>query len=494
VQTFTSATPDHVSDSYQISLSGNTISGVTPYGTQYLAPDSNGNLQAWQLLFSSGTASQVGLISSVPWASTTICGTKTAARNDLQPATGFAILQYAVSPNICTPSGGEVTVLVNASDSDTTPPTSVPISQTDFADMYLTSGVLYGLVGLDPSTGNLNLYPATSGAPEFTTPTTLISGIASESNHTVTFNRSGQLANTVVFFALTFTGNPAPASKLVRVDTTGTATTVYTASGTLETDVSIAPPYDNTNFYFMDVVTGSGSTTYNFLKAPLASGNASLLYTVTAASGTTYSPVDSDGTSLIIKSVSAGTTKLYTLAVSGSSSQTPTQILQATASSVSAGLDYPSGKLFVNELVTGVAPTALVLQPSGSSPATPLAGPLLATEFSPLWTSAAFPSTSWLELSDLPISGQAGGLIEQLSITNLTTLTPFTCPLCNIAGNGNYTIPTGYSVEIGPIGAGLAAGLLTPLVSGPNDGLLLNLQTNQMAVYSVSGASLTAFY
>jgi len=492
VATFASTAPYFVSPSFQVVLSGGTLTQITPYAAVYLAPDSGGNLQAWQLSLTN-TASlpvpvQTGLISGAPFASTTICGSSTGSRNLTQPTTGFGILQYAVSPNTC--GSGAVTVLINSTDSSTTAPTAVPISQTDFHYLYLSSGVLSAILGLDPATGHLNYYAAGSGgAPSFSAPTALVTGAASADLIDISFNRNRQITDTVAFALVSYSGSPAPASKLWRVAANGSASAVYTASGTVTIDLEVR---DNTNLYFTDAVPSGGSTIYNIYAAPIAGGNASAIAAVTAAAGTTYTLVDSDGTSLVIKATAASGTTLYKLATAGPSSQTPVQILTTPVLGVTAGLDFASGDLFVNERASTTT-TGVVLKPSGSSPATPIAGPLASTAFGTIWNESVAQSTNWPEIAPLPNDGTYGGAqIKLVSIANLTQSTTFTCPMC---GSGNYSIPAGGDAGIGQFGTAFAYGEVTfPSTSAATLGLLLNLQTAQLAEYGVSVSNVTLFY
>ena len=474
----------------------NVITSEIPYSVEYLGADGSGNLQAFQVVLTN-TASvpapaQRGLVSGAPYASTTICDHATAARNTLQPTTGFAIFQYAVAPNTC--GTGSVTMLVNASDSSTTAATSVPVGASSFADLYLNTGQLYGLVILNSSTNALNLYPATAaanstGVPQFTTSTTLVSGVASYSKDNNSTNRNGQLGNSVAFLTVNFTGSPAPASEIVRVDTTGAASNVHTAVGTLSTD-AVLHSRDNTNYYFIDEVTGSGSTTYNFWAAPIAGGNAVEIGSLSAATGTTYSIVDTDGTSLLIQSNSSGTSTIYALAVTGPSNQTPTQIVQSTG--LVATLDYASGELYVTEVGTG-APSALVFKPSSSTPSTAIAGPLSGTELEAGFGAGYLASGSALDLSGVTaISNAAGAQLQLFSTSSLTASAAFTCPLC---GTGAYTLPTGASsVALGEYSSTVAVGQIgVSSSSGNGIGLVANPQTLQLVTLSVSGSNVTIY-
>ena len=473
----------------------NVITSEIPYGIQYLGPDGSGNLQAFQVLLGN-TASvpapnQVGLISNAPYASTTICSHKEGARNTLQPASGFVVFQYAVAPNTC--STGFVTVLINASDSSTTAATTVPVATSSFADLYLSTGQLYGLVILDPSTNNLKLYRATAGAnstgvPQFTTSTTLVTGVTSYDDDTDFVNRSGQLGNSVAFITVNFTGSPAPASQVIRVDTTGAASNVHTAVGTLSTNLALHNR-DNTNYYFIDAVTGSGSTTYNFWAAPIAGGNAVQIGSLNATAGTTYSILDSDGTSLLIQSSGTGTSTIYALAVAGPSNQTPTQIVQSAA--LAASLDYASGELFVTEVGAG-APSALVFKPSSATPSTAIAGPLSGTELLAGFGTGYLSTGSALELSGVAAVSNAGGAqFELFSTSSLTPSAAFTCPLC---GGGAYTLPTGTaSAALGAYSSTVAIGEISLGASGNSLGLVANPQTLELVQLSVAGSDVTPY-
>jgi hypothetical protein len=498
VATFSTQLPTSLGDSYQVVVNGsNVITSELPYSIQYLGPDGSGNMQAFQVVLNNTasvpTPSQRGLISNAPYASTTVCGHETGARNTLQPTTGFAILQYAVAPNTC--GAGFVTVLINASDSSTTAATTVPVATNSFADLYLSTGQLYGLVMLNPSTNALNLYPATAaanntGVPQFTTATTLATGVASYSRDNNSINRNGQIVNSVAFLTVNFSGSPAPASEIIRVDATGAFSNVHTAVGTLSAGLAIHTR-DNTNFYFIDEVTGSGSTTYNFWAAPIAGGNAVEIGSLNAATGTTYSIVDSDGTSLLIQANGAGTNTIYALSVTGPSVQTPTQIVQFTGALL-ATLDYPSGELFISELGSG-APSSLVFKPSSSTPATAIAGPLSGTELEAGLGAGYLASGSALELSGVTAPANAAGAhFELFSTSSLTASTAFTCPLC---GGGTYALPTGSSsAALGEYSATVAVGEIgVSALSGTNVGLVANPQTLEIMQLSVTGSNVSLY-
>jgi len=98
--------------------------------------------------------------------------------------------------------------------------------------------------------------------------------------------------------------------------------TVHTAVGTCRPAVGLHTR-DNTNYYFVDAVTGSGSTTYNFWKAPIAGGNAVQIGSLNAATGTTYSIVDSDGISLLVQASGATGSTIYALSRDGSVESNP---------------------------------------------------------------------------------------------------------------------------------------------------------------------------
>jgi hypothetical protein len=366
------------------------------------------------------------------------------------------------------------------------------VATSTFVDLYQTSGQLYGLVILDPSTNALKLYSATAGAnstgvPQFTTSSTLLTNVAGYDDDTNSVNRSGQLGNSVAFITVNFMGNPAAASQIIRVDTTGAAaTTVHTAVGTLSTSVGLHTR-DNTNYYFVDAVTGSGSTTYNFWKAPIAGGNAVQIGSLNAATGTTYSIVDSDGISLLVQASGATGSTIYALAVTGPSNQTPIQIVQSTA--LVATLDYPTGELFVIELGTG-APSSLVFKPSGTTPSTAIAGPLSSTELLASLGVGYLSLGSVSDLSGVTTTSNVGGAQFKLfSTSSLMPSTAFTCPLC---GGGTYTVPTGAtSAFLGAYSSTVAIGEV--VTSGNSIGLVANPQTLELVSLSVTGSNVTPY-
>lgn len=500
VVSFPTVQPRRLGDAFQLTVNGsNVVTAETPYGVEYLAPDGSGNMQGWQIVLTN-TASvptpvQRGVITGAPFATTTICSSKTAIGNIFQPTTGFAIIQYAVAPNTCGGSG-VVTIMITGSYTSTTPVPTVPVAFTQFADMYLSTGQLYGLVGVDPSTSKLNLYLATAGAgnvgtPTFTSPTTLLTGVATFGYFADPISRTGVFGNTVAFLNVNFNGTPAPAAQLIRVDTTGTATSVHTASGTLST-ATAGHNRDNTNFYFIDAVTASGTTTYNFYAAPIAGGNASLIGSV-ASSSTVYTILDSDGTSLLISGSGSTTgTTIYKIAVAGPSSQSLVQVVQALE--LEAALDYASGELFVDEFSTG-APAGYVFKPSGATPATPILGPESGVVFADGWgVGDVKTSGNWLQVSGVTsTTNWGGGHFELFSTSTLTASTAFTCPLCT--GGGTYAIPTDGYGFLGEFSTNVAFGEIDFSTSTtPDVGLAGNPQTSELVQFSASGLSVVPFY
>lgn len=489
VQTIASSALTSVGLLEDITLAGTAVSAATPTGILYLAPDSSGDIQLWGLPLTGANVpapAQLGALSAP--ATATQCATAHAGANGLQTATAFVIIQYAVSPNTCT--SGATTVLINWSDSSSTAPTSVPLSSAKVGALYLMpSGQLYGLTGIDTS-GNLDLYAAgAGGTPSFASPVQIAAGVSDVSRHTIAANRAGQVVDSVSFEAAYFAGT-SPA-QIFRVDTTGSHGSIYTAAGALDTSCGC---YDNTNFYFLDQVTsGNNVTTYNVYAAPIAGGTPTLVYSVTPPVDTSYVLLDSDGTSLVIESLDPGTatTTLYRVAVSGPSTQTPTQLLQVSGQTLSTYLDYSTDNLFVNEFSssTGVH-TALVLRPSGSSPSTPVAGPTASTAY---LGGVSF-GTNWLAFVNLPTNGTEGGAsLELISNSDLSTGTPVTCPSC---GGGTYSVPSGGTLTGGAISATFSTGIaLAPgsisFASAPELGVLIDLQSEELEVLSVANTNVT---
>jgi hypothetical protein len=510
VQSVTNATYTAVPQSFglasQVTLSGSTVAQVTPYAVVYLAPDTNGNLQAFQVPLtdtaSTPSAAQVGLIASAPWTNTTICNSKTAARNLFQPATGFGIVQYAVSPNTCT--SGEQTVLINLSDSSTTAAATVPVALTDFGDLYLSSGALYGVVAVDPSTHQLNLYPAsTSGGPvNFSSPTMLLANVQSASHLILSVNRSGQVMSggSVEYAQVTFTTSNTP-DELLRIDTSGSAPLAafqfgQGGTGTITTDSAWR---DNTNLYFTVTATNGLSTVCNLYQTPIAAGGLTKqIGTIALSQAGACAIQDTDGTSLVVNAQGAGGDTLESFAVGGASTQTPTQLLQGSAGEIfQAAMDYATGNLFVNELaISGSTKTytGLVLHPSGATPATPIAGPTVGTAYEPIWNNASYQSTNWLVFTGVPTDGTFGGAKLGFVPTATPSQAPtaVTCPLC--AGGPTYQVPAGAVAGAAPFTSTVAIGaVLYSGGSSPDLGLILNPQSAQLVQLSVTNESLTPF-
>lgn len=472
-------------------MTGSNISQVAPVALIYLAPDGNANLQAWQLPLANTAsvpvAAQIGMISGVPFASTTICGAHPSARNLLQQTTGFGILQYAVAPNTC--GSGAVTVLINYSDSSSTAPTPMPVAQTSFGDLYLSTGQLYGLIGVDPATHQLNLYRTNAGVPNFSAPVALQSGVTSVTQRVVTATRTGQIRNSVAFSVVSYASAP---DQLIEVDTNGNQATAFT--GTVGWTVSTTSAFDNTNFYYTASAASGGSVQCGVYATPLGGGSTVQLVLATLPANSTCEVVDSDGTSLVYKvdAFAAGTHTLYRVATTGAN-QTPTQILQASTL-LQASMDYASGYLFVNELpmASPSTTTAVQLRPSGSTPATPTGGPLVNAAFDLYWgLDPTRSNTNWLIYTPLPNDTTYGGAQLQLfPVGNFAQRTPVTCPSC---GSGAYVIPGGGTATVVQLYSGLGIGLLG-FASSPYSGVLLNSVSAQMQVFAPSGQSVTPIF
>jgi hypothetical protein len=493
--TLASATPSVVTLAEQFALSGTTITQVAPFALIYLAPDAGANLQVWQLPLANASGvpvpAQIGLISGAPFASTTICGTHTASRNLLQPTTGFGILQYAVSPNNC--AVGAMTVLINYGDSSSTAPTAMPVAQTDFDDLYLSTGQLYGLIGVDPATHQLNLYKANAGVPSFAAPVALATGVTSVTTDVVSTNRVGQIRNSVAFSKVSISGSP---DQLIATNTTGAFSAAFT--GTTGVTLGTTSTYDNTNYYFTASVPSGGNTLCGIYAAPIAGGTTVQLAQVTSPPNSTCSVVGSDETSLVyrVDAFAAGYSALYRLATTGAG-QSPALILQVSSpTQLQATMDYASGYLLVNEVGVGSSATTTAVQyrPSGGTPGVATAGPLSNAAFDLFWAiDPTHSNATSLLFTPIPNDGTYGGAQAQLfPINNLSSRTPVTCPAC---GSGPYVIPGGGVTSIVQLFPGVAMGSLAFAGnSSPYSGLLLNLAAGQMQVFSLTGKNVSAIF
>jgi hypothetical protein len=512
-------------------LSGSTLAAYSPFAAVYEALDGSSDAQLYGLTLADSNDSsppaavQIGSL-SLPQASETVCygQSHVGQTNLLDPTTAFFIIQYASTTGSC---NVPTTVLMNWKDGSGTAPTPVSALTGNtlssfYADLYtFPGGALYAEVlktGLD-----LNVYTTTgttNGTPNFSAPMTSLvtTGLESVEHHPVSLNRSGQAMSTVLFSNVLAGG----AYTLYRTDTSGKAGSVYAptvAAGTTHA-LQVAPTVvDNTYIYFIDITytTLAGGEpgppiTYDFYKEPL-DGSSAPVQIGTAVEptaggtgpfpyGITFSMIDSDGTYLILGSTNLTTSPptfgLYTLSVSGSSSQSPFPVLiynDPGAIAFVAFLDYGSDHLFVNEVSSTVVnkvptttTTSLAFTPSSSL--TPLLGPSVNTSFM-AWApgiEGGPTSNTVLQFQNLPADGtQGGATLFNISTATLTTTAQFTQN--NTASF--FSVISQNNVFLYPVSNTIGIGYST----GPtgNVGLAVDVSKNQINTIAVLNTNVSPF-
>jgi len=492
-------------------LSGSMLTAYSPYAAVYAAPDSGNLTQLWGLPLADTndanvpTPMQIGTLSPST-GSVSVCSSLHGGyANVLSPTTAFFILQYAPSGGSCS---SPITGLINWTDPSGTAPAPIPSGQS-YADLYLyPRGYLYAEVALTGFNGSLNIYPAstTNGAPSFSSPTTVATGVSSADHHAITVNRSGQASSTVLFSNVlagsTYT--------LYRIDTLGNIKAVYTptvATGTTHALQLTPTVVDNTYIYFVDITYTTQTDgnpgppiTYNFFEEPLdgSSGPAQIGTAVEPQVGTTgtifpygitFALVDSDGTNLILEATNLTTSPftygLYTLPVTGGpTNQSPSLLLPYNGNSLVAFLDYPGDNLFVNEVSEGTTTspsttTSLVLKPSGPT----VLGPSSSTSFM-AWvptTVGGLGNNTVLQFQNLPAGGgESGATLFNMNADTLTPPTQFT-----LNGTASFfTVSSQSTVILSPVSNTIGIGY--SLGPSSNVGLALDITKNQINTISAS--------
>ncbi len=511
-QVVTGQAVNPVGELANVTLSGSTFAAYSPYAAVYEALDGSNNTQLYGLALADSNDSnpptpvQIGLLSLSP-ATTSACYGQSHAgyTNLLEPTTAFFVIQYALTAGSC---NIPTTVLMNWTDSSSTAPTPVSAITantpgSNYADLYIfPTGQLYAEV-LSTVGGNLNIYPAgAGGTPNFSSPRTppVATFVENVEQHPIYLNRSGQASSTVLFSNVLSGGKYA----LYRIDTAGHAAKVYSATGTLEMTPTVT---DNTYIYFVDVVTTAGFPPiyYYFFKEPIdgstlpvqigtaeepQSGTTGTIFPY----GTFFSLLDADGSNLILFSdnltTSPLTFALYTLSVTGTSTQAPSLLWQYNTTGANylvAFLDYGSDYLFVNEISSVTNTDSLVLAPSSPQNQTPVLGRMASSAFTP-WAQAipGFPTNDTvLQFEGLTSAGtESGGTLYTLSTSNIVAApTPVT-----------LTPPTSSSpfadVVIAPVSNTIGTGTSG---SNPSVGLAVDISKNQINTISVPSTNVSPF-
>jgi hypothetical protein len=341
--------------------------------------------------------------------------------------------------------------------------------------MYHSSGLLAGIVL--PQGTNLNYY--TSKA--FTSPTTLVSNIGTAADLAdISSNGQDMLGESVAFYVVT----NSPTSKLYRITTAPSATTIYTFQGQ---EWASSPRNDATNIYFSD----GDSTNFRIIKAPIATGAASQIYTRSAAGGT-FALVGSNGTLFaFVENTTGGDGSVQTV-MDGGGTVTASTIATYTSLNASAFLaettagTISSSQILVN-LQAGLlgAKSSNHIDFSGNSRSS-----TANSEFE--LTSTLF-STSVIQvrgITDTTPVEDGGGTLNVYDVSS-TTATPLT-----LSGGSTYTIPALNLAVAGGIGGSSSNVIGYGIVSGggsTNTGLAYSTGNHLVVPITYASSSVTPF-
>jgi hypothetical protein len=318
--------------SYNLTLSGTTITNFSLSKFMYVAADSSNNVHVYSLPLDSTSVPTVAAIGtfSQPLGSSTlsqvVCNTAGAQTNIQTTTTLFAVLEIAPTNGVCGPS--DTFWLVNYTDASGTAPTQLSIPGISlFQPVYSASSYALSQIVLFDSTNHvLDIYPYTSGTPLTGTPTVALQNVNSA---TVLHNTDQQA---VLFLDITLTS--APTQHLVYRINSGstTATLVYTAAAG-DTFTTNDDPDDGTNLYFID----NGATSQQLVQVGLSTGSLVTLYT---NNGTNMSLLVANGTNVLIALQTTATTQyqwsFYPLVVGSANQTLPASPSKLTAGSLSS--------------------------------------------------------------------------------------------------------------------------------------------------------------
>lgn len=346
--------------SYNLSLSGTTITSFSPSKFMYVAADSSSNVHVYGLPLDSSsapTAAAIGTFSQPLGTSTlsqVVCATAGAQTSIQSPTTLFAVIDVAGSGGC---GNSDTFWLVNYADANSTAPTQLSIPGVSFFEP-LYSASTYGLTQIvlfDTANHALDIYPFSSGTPLTASPTVALQNV----NSAALLRRTSQQA--VLFLDITLTS--APTQHLVYRLGSGstTATLVYTAAA--GNTLAGSAQDDGTNLYFID----AGTTSQKLVQVGLGSGSPVTLYT---NNGTNMSLLVADGNHVLMAlQTASGTSASYQWSfyplVVGSANQT----LPASPSHLTgASLSSFTGEQTAGDPATQVA--LINLDTAGTSPGT----------------------------------------------------------------------------------------------------------------------------
>jgi hypothetical protein len=443
---------------------------VTPALMIYAAAGTDGNTHLYGLNLAnpsnSSTAPTPTQITNlaVP-ASKNICSGGETQTNGTMPNT-LQIVVYVATPvsgstpgtnGYCAGVTGGTYYVINYTDSPTAAPTvtsipggsaSLPALANDgnFSPLYLSTGVLGGLLYWDSTTQDENFYASAL----FTSSTTLLTGVTGTPVACVNINSVTNGA--AQYLGGSYIANISTASGMSAYKFTPAGAADKFFSGSAASCVS-----DPTNLYFLG--TPSGGSSQAIYQEPLSATPAAqtLLGGLPLASSSAgYSLVGSNGSVLIFDD--------YTVSASGTASSTLFTVPLGVTSTSATTIGGPYAGGLVSAFLASPSPGPAsneVLFLSENNPATPTTvsfasqvlsatgSPILPPSTAAVWQSFGVFSTELsgyvLQITGITdTTGSYGG--ATLNLMNVASLSAAPIPLTT-PGGATYVVPTGNSLS-----------------------------------------------
>jgi len=465
-----------------------SASPSAPFAVVYLAtgPDGNDHLYALDLADTSAvpTPKQISSLSIPPaFASclTAVYPLPLGGSDALDPTSaGWVLMGASVAPG-ATFCANTPLLLVHYTDSPATAPIALPASVATFPVATLCSGTgqLSGLISMD-TVHNLTLYRTINDWKTSTNAVPIISGVMlANGGVAVEYDRAGRPRPEGCTLFVPVQDVATGASLLYRVDSTGNASRVYQTNGQLQFGLDAV---DNTDVYFMDAVTVGSQTSYTLVKQPIDGSPSTRLYSTSPTPSTQwYTPIDTDGTDVLLYLVDNTTTpanvSLLTLPANA-----PSVPALVAGSVTGAFLDFQSDHLFVTQGAGSGPTSSFVYTPSNPVPVLSQPNSAFVPNYDP-WNS----SGRVVQLRNLPADGTWAGA----SLYSLTTDTLTAAPMTQ---NGiAYITPTGTtSLSLNPAFGTIAFGDVR--IGSTSSGLVVDFSKNDVITISVPGEQLVPFY
>ena len=493
-------------------------SGFWPYAGFYAALDSNQIVEIYGVNLTNASASApapvaVGnFVAKHVTSLSLLCDFATFQSNELDAMSWFAVIHIIASGSCAIPAG-DSWVVVTA-----TTTTTVNITTTQIDGFYNPSGVLTGMVLNDPVTNNILLYADKS----FTSPTTLFTGATTDNiihsqqfptnsgvvgNGTVEFRELGKISGVPSVYRLDYTG----ASSFKTIPAYNPGNDSLSSDGGFEGTVA-----DGVNFYFTDAAFGA-STTTTLYQEPIGTAGSTpvaplALYSTTSTSGAGFSSLGSNGSLVVLETLSFGNPLTSTLGsvpvgVAHTASQTPlgpvggfSGSLGATQMLGGSGTDYSHAAIFIDLICPGTGCTpkthpdsTAILTPTNTTleASTPNSRFLFEATFLRLShllqirgvTDTATPTDGGGKLYLIPDTDNAGNYTGSVFETCLV----FSVGTCS--STGDFVVPTNAVLPavIDLSSAGNATGLLD--INSVFSGVVANTSTQQIGLVSVTNTN-----